>query len=753
MSTSHYRGTRVKRIEDPRLLIGRGAFVDDLTFAGLRYVVVVRSPHAHARIGSISAPASVEVITAKDLGEPVLLPGEVSNGSAALHPVLATERVCYVGQPVAVVLADTPYHAADAAEQVLVDYDPLPAVIDPEEALREGAPRVHPQLSSNLAKRITWRRGASVREAARTAVTIEQHIRHQRLAAVPLETRGVIAVPPGPERMLTVWSSTQSAHGLRDELQKLMPQNDIGVRVIAPDVGGGFGAKGAIYSEEVLLPLLALKLGRPLKWVETRGENLLAMNHGRGQCADVHVTATRDGRMLALRLRIVADLGAYALSFTAEVPPLTVDMAQGPYDIANVQVDLLETYTNKVPTGPYRGAGRPEAAFYLERAVDILATELGLDPAEVRRRNFIAPERFPFRAISGISYDSGQYARALDRALDASDYAGWRTRQARGRSEGRYFGIGLSSYVETCTYGEDRSRLQVDAQGKVTAFTGTSPHGQGGATGFAQIIADVLGLDPYAITVVHGDTALIPSGDGTAGSRTLVVGGSSLYRAAQSLRKKILERAAQDLEARTDDLVLTGGRVHVAGAPGRSVTLAALAARARGKMLSANGRYVVKESTFPFGTHVTVVEIDPDTGEVQLLRHTAVDDCGVVINPLLVEGQVHGGVAQAVGQALYEEAGYDSSGQPLAATLMDYAVPRATTFPPIVTLRTETPSPHNPLGAKGVGEAGTIGATPAVVNAVIDALAACGVRHLDMPLTPRTVWMAMRRARERSAEP
>jgi carbon-monoxide dehydrogenase large subunit len=741
-------------------LIGRGAFVDDLTFPGLRHVAVVRSPHAHARIGSISAPASVEVITAKDLGEPVLLPGLVSNGSAALHPLLATERVCYVGQPVAVVLADTPYHAADAAEQVLVDYDPLPAVIDPEEALREDAPRVHPQLSSNLAKRVTWRRGASVREAARNAVTIEQRIRHQRLAAIPLETRGVIAVPPaGPDRTLTVWSSTQSAHGLRDELQKLTSEDDIGVRVIAPDVGGGFGAKGAIYSEEVLLPLLALKLGRPLKWVETRRENLLAMNHGRGQCADVRVTATRDGRMLALRLRIVADLGAYALSFTAEVPPLTVDMAQGPYDIANVQVDLLETYTNKVPTGPYRGAGRPEAAFYLERAVDILATELGLDPADVRRRNFIAPERFPFRAISGISYDSGQYARALDRALDASDYAGWRTRQARGRSEGRYIGIGLSSYVETCTYGEDRSRLQVDAQGKVTAFTGTSPHGQGGATGFAQIIADVLGLDPYAITVVHGDTALIPSGDGTAGSRTLVVGGSSLYRAAQSLKKKILERAAQHLEARVDDLVLTGGRVHVAGAPGRSVTLGALAARARGKRLSANGRYVVKESTFPFGTHVTVVEIDPDTGEVRLLQHTAVDDCGVVINPLLVEGQVHGGVAQAVGQALYEEAAYDPSGQPLAATLMDYAVPRATTLPAIVTLRTETPSPHNPLGAKGVGEAGTVGATPAVANAVIDALGAFGVRHLDMPLTPRTVWMAIqdatgrpRRAREPSAE-
>lgn len=712
-------------------------------------MAVVRSPHPHAVVRSISAAAlpGVETITAKDLGDPVCLPGFVSDGNEALHPVLATDRVCYVGQPVAVVIADTAYHAADAAEQVTVDYDPLPAVIDAEEALRDGAPCIHPHLGSNLAKRIAWRRGKAVKTAARDLVTIETRIHHQRLAAVPLETRGVIAAPPTDgEPTLTVWTSTQSAHGLRDELRKLLTEADVGLRVIAPDVGGGFGAKGSIYCEELLLPLLALKVARPLKWVETRRENLVTMSHGRGQFADVRLSATRDGRIVALRLAIVADLGAYIMSFNASVPPLTVDMAQGPYDIAHIEVDLREAYTNKVPTGPYRGAGRPEAAFYLERAADVLAADLGIDPAEIRRRNFIAPDRFPFRAISGVSYDSGQYARALDRALEASDYAGLRTMQREARAQGRCVGIGLSSYVETCTYGQDRSRLQVDAEGKVTAFTGTSPHGQGGATGFAQIIADVLGLEPQAITVVHGDTALIPEGDGTAGSRTLVVGGSSLFRAAQTLRTKILDRAAAHLEARVDDLVLTGGRVHVAGAPGRSVTLAALAARARGKTLSANGRYVVKESTFPFGTHVAVVEIDPETGEVQVLRHVAVDDCGVVINPLLVEGQVHGGVAQAAGQALFEDAAYDASGQPLAATLMDYAVPRATVFPVIVTLRTETPSPHNPLGAKGVGEAGTVGATPAVANAVIDALAAFGVRHLDMPLTPRKIWMAMRGA-------
>ncbi len=743
MTVSRYRGARVKRIEDPGLLAGRGSFVDDIVVAGMRHAVVVRSPHAHAVIRGLSAPASVEVITAKDLGDPVWLPGFVSDGAAAPHPVLARDRVCYVGQPIAVVLADDPYRAADAAQQVEIDYEPLRAVIDPEEALREDAPRLHPDLTSNLAKRVHWRRGARARGAGRAEVTIEQRIRHQRLAAAPLETRGVIAVPPaGSERTLTVWSSTQMPHGLRDALLRLLPLGDVGVRAIAPDVGGGFGAKGGVYSEEVLVPWLALKLGRPLKWVESRRENLITMCHGRGQFADVRLAASRDGRIHALDLRVVADLGAYALAFGAEVPALTLEMAQGPYDIRSVEAELLEVYTNAVPTGPYRGAGRPEAAFYLERAVDMLAAELGLDPAEVRRRNFIAPDRFPYRALSGASYDSGNYVGALEHALVASDYAGWRARQTEARSQGRYLGIGLSSYVETCTFGADRSRVQVDAQGKVTAFSGTSPHGQGGATGFAQIIADVLGAHPHEITVRHGDTALIPTGDGTAGSRTLVVGGSSLYRAAQALRKKILERAAGRLEARVDDLVLDGGRVHVTGAPGRGVSVADLAAGERRKTLSASGRYVVKGATFPFGTHVVVVEVDPDTGEVQILQYVAVDDCGVVINPLLVEGQVHGGVAQAIGQALYEEARYDPSGQPLAATLMDYAVPRAAAVPRIATLRTETPSPHNPLGAKGIGEAGTIGAIPAVANAVIDALAPSGVRHLDMPLTPQKVWEA-----------
>lgn len=742
-----YRGLRVKRIEDPRLLIGQGAFVDDFTVPGLRHMAVIRSPHAHARIRNISAPKSVSLITARDLPRPLLLPGQAEGGNVARHPVLAADRVCYVGQPVAVVLADTPRQAADAVDLVQVEFDPLPAVVDPEEALSPGTPLVHPRLGSNRAYRERWRFGKPDEAFAKAAVIVAQRIRHQRLAAVPLETRAVMAVPPQGSEPLTVWSSTQAPHGLRDELAILLRMKASRLRVVAPDVGGGFGVKGSVYSEEVLAPLLALRLGRPVKWVGGRRDDLVTTNHGRGQFADVRLAAARDGRILAWRLRVVADVGAYLLSFTAEVPSLTLQMAQGPYEIRHVEAELVEAYTHKVPTGPYRGAGRPEATFYLERAINILAAECGLDPAEIRRRNFIPPDRFPYRAASGVTYDSGNYAAAMDQALQAADYAQWRERQAEGRTTGRYIGIGLSSYVETCTYGSDTSDVRLDAAGKITVLTGTSPHGQGGETGFAQIVADALGVDVRDVTVRHGDTALIPHGDGTAGSRTLVVGGSAIYRAAQTLRRKLLTRAAARLEARLDDLVLAGGRVFVRGVPSRGVSLGELASGVRqGRGLAASGRYTVRGATFPFGTHVAIVEIDPETGDVRFLQYVSVDDCGVVINPLLVEGQIHGGVAQAIGQALLEEAVYDDSGQPLAATLLEYAIPRAASLPRIVTLRTETPSPRNPLGAKGVGEAGTIGAIPAVANAVIDALAPFGVRHLDMPLTPRKVWEALSHA-------
>jgi carbon-monoxide dehydrogenase large subunit len=735
-----FRGARVKRIEDPKLLVGGGTFVDNLSPPGCWHVVVVRSPHAHARIRRIR-PRRKTIVTARDFGKPIYAPGEGVAGEFARHPVLAADRVHYVGQPVAAVLASTLAEAVDAMAGVEVDYDPLPAVVDPEEALRRDAVVLHKKLKTNVAHRQAWSRGGVTGAFRDAAVTMSQRIAHQRLAAVSLEGRAVLAVPPqGKDRTLTVWSSTQMPHALRDALTPLVPRG-VTVRVIAPDVGGGFGAKGTIYPEELLVPLLALRLAHPLKWIEDRREHLMTICHGRSQYADVALAATRDGRILGLRLHVVADVGAYLMSSTAFIPPLTLEMATGPYDIRSAAVDLVEVYTNKVPTGAYRGAGRPEATFYLERAIDMLAADVGLDPAEIRRRNFIPADRFPYRALSGASYDSGNYAPALDRALEASGYARWRQQQPQARREGRYVGIGVSSYVETCTYGADTSRVQVDRDGKVTVYSGTSPHGQGGATGFAQIVADALGVEPAQVTVIHGDTALIPDGEGTAGSRTLVVGGSAVYRAAQVVRRKLLDRAAKRLEAAEADLVLAGGRVHVAGVPSRELALAELVGRTP---LAGAGRYSVRGGTFPFGTHIAIVEVDPDTGAVRLLAHVAVDDCGVVVNPLLVEGQIHGGVAQAVGQALYEEVYYDESGQVLTGSLAEYAVPHAIMMPPITTLRTETPSPRNPLGAKGVGEAGTIGATPAVVNAVLDALAPWGVRHLDMPLTSAKIWGALR---------
>ena len=735
-----FAGARVKRIEDPHLLVGRGTFVDDLTPSGCWHVVVVRSPHAHARIRRIRS-ASKSVVTARDLGASVYLPAEAEEKEFARHPVLARDLVHYVGQPVAAVYAQTLTRAYDIAAGVQVDYEPLPAVVDPVAAQARDSVVLHKKLHSNIVHRERWTRGKVAQAFRDAAVTMSERIVHQRLAAVSLEGRAVLAVPPQRgERTLTVWSSTQMPHGLRDAVKERVAHG-VNVRVIAPDVGGGFGAKGSIYAEELLVPLLALKLGRPLKWVESRREHMMTICHGRSQFADVALAASADGRIVGLRLHVVADVGAYLMAATAFIPPLTLEMATGPYDIRSAEASLVEVYTNKVPTGPYRGAGRPEAAFYLERALDILAHDMGLDPAEIRRRNFIPADSFPYRALSGASYDSGNYVRALDRALESSGYAHWRQQQSQGRAEGRYIGIGLSSYVETCTYGADASRVVVDGGGKVTVYSGTSPHGQGGATGFAQIVADALGVDIAQITVITGDTAAVPEGEGTAGSRTLVVGGSAVFRAAQVVRQKIFDRAAKRLEASVADLVLTGGRVHVAGVPGRGLTLAALVGTTP---LAGSGRYTVRGGTYPFGTHVAIVEVDPDTGAVQFLAYVAVDDCGVVINPLLVEGQVHGGVAQAVGQALFEDAYYDEAGQLVSGSLADYAIPHANQVPSIRTLRTETPSPRNPLGAKGVGEAGTIGATPAVVNAVLDALAPLRVRHLDMPLAPAKIWAAIR---------
>src|SRR2546425_605389 len=540
-------------------------FVDDVAAPGVWHAMVVRSPHAHARIRRVR-PRTKQVVTARDLGKPIVLPGDIEGGAVAPHPLLAVDHVHYVGQPVAVVLGKSPQEAADRAMEVEVEYEPLQPLVDAEAALDRPALLLHRKLRTNVAYRDSWKRGVVARVFAAADVTISQRIHQQRIAAISLEGRAVLAVPPqNRDRTLTVWSSTQMPHALRDALEERLPLRGVRVRVIAPDVGGGFGAKGTIYPEEVLVPWLALRLGRP------------------------------------------------------------------------------------------------EAAFYLERAIDILGRTLELDPALVRRRTFIPPEAFPYRAPSGSVYDSGNYERALDRALEVSSYAQWRDRQAQARPAGRYLGIGLSSYVETCTYGSDTSRVELDTQGRVTVFSGTSPHGQGGATGFAQIVADALGLEVQEISVVTGGTARIPDGDGATGDRTMVVGGSAWHPASQRLRHMLLGRPGQRLEASPTDLVVAGGRIHVAGVPSRGVALRELV-DARRKVLRASGQYTVRGSTFPFGTHVAVVGVDAENGEAHLVHHFAVDDCGVVINPLLVEGQIHRGGPAATGQGVYEGAEYQGLG-------------------------------------------------------------------------------------------
>jgi carbon-monoxide dehydrogenase large subunit len=574
-----------------------------------------------------------------------------------------------------------------------------------------------------------------------------------------METRGSAAAWDGSRGALTVWSSTQVPHDLRDTLAEVLGLAANQVRVVAPDVGGGFGVKLNVYPEDVLVALLAQRLGHPVKWVESRRESMVATAHGRDQVCNLAVACDRRGKVLAMRARIVADLGAYLLSTTAEVPTLTLLMLQGPYTIRNLDAEVIEVYTHKTPTGAYRGAGRPEATFYLERAMDLIAAEVGADPVEVRRRNLLPKSAFPHRAITGVRYDSGDYGRALDLMLERAGYADLREEQRRGREARRYLGIGLSTYVEICAFGWERARVRVAPDGSAVVFSGTSPHGQGAASGFAQIVADRLGIPPDRVQVVHGDTLAVPSGMGTGGSRTLVVGGSAILRAADRVRKKMLRVAAHMLEVSTDDIEFRDGAIAVRGVPERALSVAEVAAAAHRPRripadlepgLEESATFVIRESTFPFGAHLCVVEVDPDTGDVRVLRYVSVDDCGVVINPMLVEGQIHGGIAQAMGQALLEEVAYDASGQPLQPTLADYPLPRALHLPRIETHRTVTPSPTNPLGAKGVGEAGTIGATPAFANAVVDALEPFGVRHLDMPLRPERIWRALQQSADGS---
>lgn len=767
MPISKLVGTKVKRREDPRLIKGLAHYVDDIRLPEMLYVAILRSPHAHAEIKGIDTrsaselPGVVAVVSGADLkGRIGNIPCAGSNPTLRIpdHPVLATGRVRHVGEAVAAVVAEDSYTARDALDLIEVEYEALPAVSDPEKALDPDAPVLHPQWPDNIA--FTWQLGHGDMEQARRDAdkVVKQRIVHQRLAPVAMETRGVVARYLPGEDELTVWSSTQIPHLLRTQLSLMLGMAENRIRVIAPEVGGGFGCKLNVYAEEGLLGYLALNLKRPVKWTEGRRENMQATIHGRGQVGEVEAAVKNDGTILGVAYKVTADIGAYHQLLTPGMPPLTGLMLCGCYRIPNVSVEATGVFTNKIATDAYRGAGRPEATYVIERSVDMIARELDVDPVAVRRKNFPTPEEFPFQTATGLAYDSGNYQAALDKALEKVGYQKLRSEQKRRREEGYYLGIGVSTYVEICAMGPsaampaggwESGTVRLDFSGKVTVLTGTSPHGQGQETSFAQLVADELGVDMDDVTVVHGDTAVVPNGIGTFGSRATAVGGTAVLMAAQRVKEKARTIASHILEANPEDLEFSEGKFTVSGVPGKGLTVQEIAAQAHiaTKLpksmepgLQATAVYEPANFTFPFGTHVCVVGVDPQSGSIEILKYMAVDDCGKVINPLLVDGQLQGGIVQGVGQALYEEVVYDENGQLLTASLMDYALPRAEDLPRLQFDRTETPTPVNPLGAKGVGEAGTIGSTPAIVNAVVDALAPFGVTHIDMPLKPEKIW-------------
>jgi len=761
MPVSKLVGAKVKRREDPSLIRGLGRFVDDVRLPGMLHVAILRSPHAHAKIKSLDTaaarrhPGVVAVFTGAELRDQIgTLPTTADNPTLRIpkHHVLAVDKVCYVGEGVAAVIAEDRYAARDALDLIAVQYEPLPVVTDPEKALAPGSPMIHAEWPDNTAFRWEHKQGDVDKAFKQAHKVVRQKLVHQRLAPNAIETRGVVARYLAAEKELTVWSSTQIPHILKTHLSKLLSLPESQVRVIAPDVGGGFGSKLNVYAEEALLGYLALKLNRPVKWSEERSENMRATIHGRGQVGEVEAAVKKDGTILGLRYNVVADIGAYHQLFTPAIPPFTGLMLSGCYKIPAISIELTAAFTNKMSTDAYRGAGRPEATYVIERLMDRVAQELRIDPVTVRRKNFPQPKEFPFKTATGLAYDSGNYQRALDKALKLAGYQKLRREQKRLRSRGRYLGIGLSTYVEICAMGPgfwEYGKVEVEPTGKVKVFTGASPHGQGQRTSFAQIVADQLGVALDDVEVIHGDTAVVSKGTGTFGSRATAVGGVAVYQAAEKVREKARELASHLLEVDTDDLVFSDGRIGVKGVPRKALTIAQIARQAHAAKnlpkgmdsdLAAESTFEPSNFTFPFGTHICVAEVEPETGSVEIQKYFAVDDCGKVINPLLVDGQIQGGIVQGLGQALFEEVVYDENGQLVTGSLMDYALPRAADLPRLKLARTETPTPVNPLGIKGIGEAGTIGSTPAVVSAVVDALAPFGVKHIDMPLTPQKIW-------------
>jgi carbon-monoxide dehydrogenase large subunit len=744
-------GNRVVRKEDPALLTSGGTYVDDITVDDALHVVYVRSMVAHGEITSIDiseareAPGVVDVVTNADLTIGEIKPFMLLN-QLLTRPVLARDRVRYVGEPIVAVVAETRAAAVDAAELVIVDINSLPVIIDPRDALADDAIHLFPQVATNIAMQ-SDHNGAPI-SFADCDVVVTQTTVNQRLAPAPIENRSAIAWWEDGRLILEL--GCQGTHPIRTTVSEIYGLEHEQMRVICPDVGGGFGAKAHAAPEAVVLGELSRRTGRPVRWTETRSENMTGMGHGRGQIQTVTLGGTKDGDLLAYKIEILQDAGGYP-NMGAILPYATRIMATGVYDIPAVEVSSKSVATNTTPTGAYRGAGRPEASAALERAVDLFADEAGLDPAEVRRRNFVQPDAFPFTTPTGTIYDSGNYEESLNRALAAAGYNELLEEQARRRASGdrQLMGIGIATYVEItgAGVGSEYGSVEVLADGSARVVTGSNPYGQGHITSWSMLVSDQTGIPLDRIEVVYGDTDLVPTGETTGGSRSLQIAGSAVFDATGKVVEIARQRAAELLEANPADIVLDtdSARFHVAGTPAVSLGWEDIGATSSNEanQLFALSDFTASGPTFPFGTHVAVVEIDSDTGKVQLRRMIACDDAGVILNPLLVDGQVHGGLAQGISQALFEAVRYDEDGNPLSTTLLDYLMPSAAEFPQFERVELETPSPINPLGAKGIGESGTIGSTPAVQNAVIDAVSHLGIRHIDMPLTPERVWRAI----------
>ncbi len=776
--TTRVFSSGIRRREDPRLITGRASYTDDIKLLGMAHAAILRSPYAHAAIksvdtsGAASQPGVIAVYTGADTAKALnaipcawLIPN--SDLKTPAHPAIATERVRYVGDAVAVVVAETRYQAEDALEHIAVDYEPMDAVVSPKGAAQDGAPQLHDDVPNNIA--FTWAMAGGDTDAAfsEADVTVSDTITLQRLIANPMEPRSAIAQWVAATGELTLWNTSQNPHIARFLTSVVTGVPEHKVRVIAPEVGGGFGSKIPYYADEAITAFCSMQLGMPVKWTETRSENYQITTQGRDHVEEVEMAATSDGKITGLRTTVYAGLGGYLSTASPGVPTILHGlMYSGVYDIPNISGTVYGVFNNGAPVDAYRGAGRPEATTLIERLVDLLAAKLGMDPVEVRRKNLIPKFENGHDVATGLTYDSGDYEATLDACLNAAGYASLRAEQERARQEGRCIGIGVSTYVEICGLGPSQVAGAVGFQGglwesaivrfhptgKVNVMIGSSPHGQGEETTFAQIVAEEVGVDVDDVEVIHGDTDLTPMGWGTYGSRTTAVSGAAVALATRKIKEKSKALAAHLLEAATEDIEYADGRFFVRGSPDQHKTIQdiALMANVAWNMpegmepgLEASAFYDPPNFTFPFGTHLAVVEVDPDTGQIDLQRYIAVDDCGVQINPMIVEGQVHGGVAQGVGPVLWEGAVYDDDGQLLTGTMQDYALPRADRLPDIEVLSNTTPSPHHPLGVKGVGEAGTIASTPAVYNAVMDALRPLGINRIDMPLTPEKVWRAL----------